>query len=181
MKKKLLALILATGLALSACGSSSNSDMADFDDNDVVYEQSGDLYELALGNPELSTFVAALEASDVVLRLQGTRILTVFAPTDEAFASLPDGLVEKLLKPENRDFLIRILTYHLVEGGLLSGDVVAGEIGSVEGSLLQLNDSSGVTVSGASVVQADLEASNGVIHIIDKVLVPPTVDLSKLD
>ena len=121
-----------------------------------------------------------MEASDLVINLEGDRILTIFAPTNDAFAALPAGLLDKLLLPENKDLLVRILTYHLVQGGLLSGDVVPGEIGSSEGTTLKLDTANGVTVNGANVVQADLEASNGVIHVIDQVLVPASLDLSGL-
>lgn len=180
MKKQLAALAIAASMVLVGCGSDSATDEAIVDDTEVVVEDSESLIALAQANPDLSTFAAALEASDVAITLQGARIYTVFAPTNDAFAALPAGLLDKLLLPDNRDLLVRILTYHLVQGGLLSVDVAPGDIGSSEGSLLKLDTANGVTVNGAKVVTADIEASNGVIHIIDAVLVPASVDLSGL-
>ncbi|CAB4573209.1 unannotated protein [freshwater metagenome] len=181
MKKQLAALAIAASMVLVGCGSDSASEEPIVDDTEVVVDNSSDnLLVIAQGNPDLSTFVTALEASDLVINLEGDRILTIFAPTNDAFAALPAGLLDKLLLPENKDLLVRILTYHLVQGGLLSGDVVSGEIGSSEGTTLTLDTANGVTVNGANVVQADLEASNGVIHVIDQVLVPASLDLSGL-
>jgi uncharacterized surface protein with fasciclin (FAS1) repeats len=116
----------------------------------------------------------------LVETLQGAGPFTVFAPTDAAFAALPAGLIEKLLMPENKAVLISILTYHVVAGKVMSTDIMAGDAASVEGSKLMLATDMGVQVNDAKVTQADIEASNGVIHVIDKVLVPPTVDLAKL-
>ena len=181
MKKQLAAIAIAASMVLVGCGSDSASDEPIVDDTEVVVDNSSDnLLAIAQSNPDLSTFVTALQASDLVINLEGDRILTVFAPTNDAFAALPAGLLDKLLLPENKDLLVRILTYHLVQGGLLSVDVVPGEIGSSEGTTLTLDTANGVTVNGASVVQADLEASNGVIHVIDQVLVPASLDLSGL-
>jgi uncharacterized surface protein with fasciclin (FAS1) repeats len=104
----------------------------------------------------------------------------VFAPTDDAFAALPAGLLEKLLLPENVAVLTAILTYHVVAGKVMSTDVMAGDVPSVEGSTITLGTTDGVQVNDATVVSADIETSNGVIHVIDKVLVPSTVDLSSL-
>lgn len=181
MKKQLAALAIAASMVLVGCGSDSASEEPIVDDTEVVADNASDnLLVIAQGNPDLTTFVTALEASDLVINLEGDRILTIFAPTNDAFAALPAGLLDKLLLPENKDLLVRILTYHLVQGGLLSGDVVPGEIGSSEGTTLKLDTANGVTVNGANVVQADLEASNGVIHVIDQVLVPASLDLSGL-
>lgn len=180
MKKQLAALAIAASMVLVGCGSDSATEEAIVDDTEVVVDDSESLIALAQANPDLSTFVTALEASDVVITLQGDRIYTVFAPTNDAFAALPAGLLDKLLLPENKDLLVRILTYHLVQGGLLSVDVAPGDIGSSEGSLLTLDTANGVTVNDAKVVTADIEATNGVIHIIDKVLVPASLDLSGL-
>ncbi|MBJ7369372.1 MAG: fasciclin domain-containing protein, partial [Ilumatobacteraceae bacterium] len=105
---------------------------------------------------------------------------TVFAPNDAAFAALPAGLLDKLLLPENLAVLTSILTYHVVSGKIMSTDVMAGDAPSVEGSTIALGTTDGVQVNDATVIAADVEASNGVIHVIDKVLVPPTVDLASL-
>jgi uncharacterized surface protein with fasciclin (FAS1) repeats len=116
----------------------------------------------------------------LVETLQGEGPFTVFAPTDDAFAALPAGLLEKLLLPENVAVLTSILTYHVVAGKVMSTDVTTGDAPTVEGSTLALDTMSGVMVNDATVIAADVEASNGVIHVIDKVLVPPTVDLASL-
>ena len=99
---------------------------------------------------------------------------TVFAPTDEAFAALPEGTVENLLKPENKDQLIAVLTYHVVPGKIMSSDIAgtATMVESVQGSELDVNATDGVTVDGATVVTADIETDNGVIHVIDRVVLP---------
>jgi uncharacterized surface protein with fasciclin (FAS1) repeats len=104
----------------------------------------------------------------------------VFAPTDAAFAALPAGLLDKLLLPENKDVLVAILTYHVVVGKVMAADVVAGDVPTVEGSTVTLDTMSGVKVNDATVTTADVAASNGVIHVIDAVIVPPTVDLASL-
>jgi len=127
-----------------------------------------------------STLVAAIEAAGLVETLQGDGPFTVFAPTDDAFAALPAGLLEKLLLPENVEVLKAILTYHVVAGQVLSADVTAGDVATVEGSTIAIATDGGVTVNGANVVSVDVMASNGVIHVIDQVIVPPTVDVASL-
>jgi uncharacterized surface protein with fasciclin (FAS1) repeats len=104
----------------------------------------------------------------------------VFAPTNAAFEALPAGLLEKLLLPENVAVLTAILTYHVVPGKVMSADVTAGDVVSVEGSTIALTTDGGVKVNGANVVAVDVAASNGVIHVIDQVIVPPTVDVASL-
>jgi len=120
-----------------------------------------------------TTLVAALGAADLAEVLQGDGPFTVFAPTDEAFAALPEGTVENLLKPENKDQLVSILTYHVVPGIVkstdLSDDMMAQ---TVQGSSITIDLDNGVMIDGASVVAADIEASNGVIHVIDSVILP---------
>ena len=122
----------------------------------------------------LSTLVAAVEAAGLVDALNGDGPFTVFAPTDEAFAKLPAGTVDNLLKPENKDQLVAILTYHVVPGKVMSTDLAGKEISAatLEGSDVKINATSGVKVDEASVVAADIEASNGVIHVIDTVIIP---------
>ncbi|MDG0996988.1 MAG: fasciclin domain-containing protein, partial [Gammaproteobacteria bacterium] len=99
---------------------------------------------------------------------------TVFAPTDAAFAALPEGTVENLLKPENKDQLVAVLTYHVLSGKVMSGDIAGKELSAatVQGSELDIDATDGVTVDGANVVTADIETSNGVIHVVDAVLLP---------
>ena len=107
---------------------------------------------------------------------------TVFAPTDEAFAALPEGTVEKLVKPENQDALSQVLAYHVVAGEVASGEIEPGAVSTVEGSDVELAvDPAGMTVNGeATVVQPDVIADNGVIHVVDTVLLPPTFDPATL-
>ncbi|MCC5941478.1 MAG: fasciclin domain-containing protein [Balneolaceae bacterium] len=133
------------------------------------------IVELAAGADFLTTLVAAVEAAGLVETLSSEGPFTVFAPTDEAFAALPDGTLESLLLEENRDQLIQILTYHVVPGKVMSTDLSDGMTAeTAEGTSVSIGVSSysGVTVDGASVVQADIEASNGVVHVIDSVIIP---------
>lgn len=132
-----------------------------------------DIVAIASGDAQFKTLTKAVTAAGLVTTLQGKGPFTVFAPTDAAFAALPKGTVENLLKPENKAKLTKILTYHVVPGSVLSTSLKSGDVKSVEGSSLKMAVSPGkVTVSGANVVKADIKASNGVIHVIDKVLMP---------
>ena len=133
-----------------------------------------DIVAIASGDAQFETLTKALGAAGLVTTLQGKGPFTVFAPTDAAFAALPEGTVENLLKPENKAQLTKILTYHVVPGSVVSTRLKSGDVKSVEGSSLNVAVSAGkVTVGGANVVKADIKASNGVIHVIDKVLMPP--------
>ena len=132
-----------------------------------------DIVAIASGDAQFETLTKALGAAGLVTTLQGKGPFTVFAPTDAAFAALPEGTVENLLKPENKAQLTKILTYHVVPGSVVSTSLKSGDVKSVEGSSLKVAVSTGkVTVGGANVVKADIKASNGVIHVIDKVLMP---------
>jgi uncharacterized surface protein with fasciclin (FAS1) repeats len=136
---------------------------------------------VASGNPDFSTLVAAVEAAGLAETLSAPGPYTVFAPTNEAFEALPAGLVDALLLPENKEVLTQILTYHVVEGEVMSADVEPGKVPTVEGEDLTIKVNDGtVTVNGATVTAVDVEASNGVIHVIDEVLVPPNVDVNAL-
>jgi uncharacterized surface protein with fasciclin (FAS1) repeats len=182
-KVKLVALALVASIAFTACGSdSANTEETETEESVVETEtvEATDIVALAVATEGFSTLVAALTAAGLVETLQGEGPFTVFAPNDAAFAALPEGLLEKLLLPENIAVLTSILTYHVVGAKVLSTEVVAGDAASVEGSNLALATDMGVMVNDATVIQADVEASNGVIHVIDKVLVPPTVDLAAL-
>ncbi|HIK45467.1 MAG TPA: fasciclin domain-containing protein [Leptolyngbyaceae cyanobacterium M65_K2018_010] len=130
--------------------------------------------DIASGNENFEILTAALEAADLTEVLSnGDITVTVFAPTDAAFEALPAGTLEALLQPENRDQLIQILTYHVVDGAVLSTDLVSGEVPTLAGeSVTVMVNGEGVTVNQANVVAADIEASNGVIHVIDSVLLP---------
>jgi len=132
-----------------------------------------DIVALAAGADNFKTLVAAVKAAGLVETLQGKGPFTVFAPTDAAFAKLPAGTVENLLKPENKDKLAAILKYHVVPGKVLAADVKTMEAKTVQGQSVKLKVSdTGVTVDNAKVVKTDLLAENGVIHVIDSVILP---------
>ena len=134
---------------------------------------SMDIVDTAVGAGTFNTLVAAVQAAGLEDTLRGDGPFTVFAPTDEAFAALPEGTVESLLLEENRDQLVAILTYHVVSGAVMSGDLSDGMTATtVQGSDITIGTMGGVTVNGANVVAADIEASNGVIHVIDAVIIP---------
>ena len=132
-----------------------------------------DIVDTAVNAGSFETLVAAVQAAGLVETLKGEGPFTVFAPTDEAFAALPEGTVDDLLKPENKDKLTSILTYHVVPGKVMSGDLSDGMMAkTVQGSEVMVKTDPAVMVDEASVTQADIEASNGVIHVIDKVIMP---------
>lgn len=134
-----------------------------------------DIVDVAASAGVFSTLVKAVEAAGLVETLKGVGPFTVFAPTDEAFAKLSEGTLDNLLKPQNKDKLTAILTYHAVPGKLLANEVVGlhgKSINTVQGGELTFDASAGVRVGEANVTQTDVVASNGVIHVIDKVLIP---------
>lgn len=133
-----------------------------------------DIVDTAVGAGSFTTLVAAVQAAGLVETLKGAGPFTVFAPTDEAFKKLPAGTVESLLKPENKDQLVKILTYHVIPGKVMSKDI-AGKtmmVKTVQGSEASIDATNGVKIDAATVVTADVEASNGVIHVIDTVIMP---------
>ena len=142
------------------------------DDHAMAGEQ--DIVAIASANPDFETLVAALKAGDLVGTLQGAGPFTVFAPTDAAFDKLPAGALDDLLKPENKAKLQAVLKYHVVPGKVLAADVVKVKSAkSVEGTAIPVMVSGDkVTVDGANVVKTDIVASNGVIHVVDTVLMP---------
>jgi uncharacterized surface protein with fasciclin (FAS1) repeats len=172
----LVAAALAAALTLSAC--SSDSDTA----SDSMTEETtvGTIVDVAAGAGNFNTLVAAVTAADLVETLSGTGPFTVFAPTDDAFAALPAGVLDALLLPENKAVLAQILTYHVVSGKVMAADVTDSDVATVEGQTIKLSTMGGVKVNGATVVAADVAASNGVIHAIDAVILPPGVDVAKL-
>ena len=136
-------------------------------------EKAKDIVAVASGNGSFNTLVAAVKAAGLVETLQGPGPFTVFAPTDEAFAKLPKGTVEDLLKPENKAKLVSILTYHVVAGKVMAADVKTMKAKTVNGQSLDVKVTDGaVTVDNAKVVKTDVAASNGVIHVIDTVVLP---------
>lgn len=160
LRKAFFASIAGFGLAFSAPAAAQDSDIVD----------------IAIGSGSFNTLVAALQAADLVGVLRGDGPFTVFAPTDDAFAALPEGTLETLLDPANKDLLVSILTYHVVAGSVLAADVVTLDSApTVQGEsvLISVSDA-GVQVDGANVVQTDIIATNGVIHVIDAVILPGT-------
>jgi len=139
-----------------------------------TFAQDADIVDTAVAAGSFETLVAAVQAAELVDTLKGEGPFTVFAPTDEAFAALPEGTVESLLLPENKDQLIAILTYHVVPGKVMSADIAGQElsVATVNGQEVAIVATDGVTIDGATVVAADVEASNGVIHVIDSVILP---------
>lgn len=134
---------------------------------------NSDIVELAVQTEALSTLVTAVQAADLVETLQSEGPFTVFAPTNDAFAALPAGTLESLLEEENKGQLTDILTYHVVPGKVMSSDLSDGMTATtVQGQEITIGVGDGVTVDGANVVQADVEASNGVVHVIDAVILP---------
>ncbi|MDM3860749.1 MAG: fasciclin domain-containing protein [Aphanizomenon gracile PMC644.10] len=138
----------------------------------------GTIIDVASGNSSFKTLVAAIKAAGLVETLSGQGPFTVFAPTDAAFAALPKGTLQKLLKPENKATLVKILTYHVVPGAVYAKDIKPGAVKTVEGQPVTIKAKKGVvSVGNAQVTKADVKASNGVIHVINKVLLPPGVKL----
>ena len=167
---------LIAALTLSACSSDSEETM------DTAAEETtvGTIVDVAVGAGNFTTLVAAVTAADLVETLSGEGPFTVFAPTDDAFAALPEGVLDALLLPENKALLAQILTYHVVSGKVMAADITDGDVATVEGSNVMLVTTSGVKVNDANVVSADVMASNGVIHAIDAVILPPGVDVAAL-
>jgi len=150
VKKTLIASLLAVGVAFSA--------------------QAKDIVDTAVAAGSFKTLAAALGAAGLVDTLKGTGPFTVFAPTDEAFAKIPKADLDALLKDKAK--LTAVLTYHVVAGKVMAADVMAGEVKTVQGSDLTITTTGGVQINGAKVVKADIVADNGVIHVIDTVVIP---------
>lgn len=139
----------------------------------TAQEDAKDIVDTAVEAGSFSTLVAAVEAAGLVETLKGEGPFTVFAPTDEAFAALPEGTVEQLLQPENRDQLVAILTNHVVPGTVMSGELANDMTAStVQGGTLTIDSDNGLRVNGANVLQSNIGTSNGVIHVVDTVILP---------
>jgi uncharacterized surface protein with fasciclin (FAS1) repeats len=140
----------------------------------LASNESETVVQIASNNPSFSTFTKAVEAAGLTETLSGAGTYTVFAPTDEAFAALPAGTLEELMKPENKEKLAKILQYHVLPNKVASAEIQPGETATVEGAAVNLEVADGkVKVNGADVVQADINGSNGVIHVINQVMLPP--------
>lgn len=167
MKNRVTGIASMAAVVLAVVGLAIGSTFARASNQDIV--------DTAVGAGQFKTLVAALKAADLVETLKGPGPFTVFAPTDEAFAKLPAGTVESLLKPENKAKLTAILTYHVVPGAVKAEQVTKlTEAKTVNGAMIKVSTHDGkVMINGATVVKADIPASNGVIHVIDKVILPP--------
>ncbi|MEL6523758.1 MAG: fasciclin domain-containing protein [Pseudomonadota bacterium] len=152
-------LTLAAALLVSACAAPS---------------RSPNIVEVAQSAGQFDTLVAAVSAADLVETLSGPGPFTVFAPTDAAFAALPDGTLDSLLQPENKGLLTSILTYHVVPGRITAADLTGQRlrVTTVNGATLHIDGRNGVRVNQSNVVSPDVAASNGIIHVIDRVLLP---------
>ncbi|ADR20374.1 hypothetical protein MATR_20070 [Marivirga tractuosa] len=190
MKKLNYLIALAFVFTFASCGG-GESKTAETDENETTTEEmaveemtaekeataeeeSKDIVALAMETESLSTLVSAVKAGGLVETLQGDGPFTVFAPTNAAFEALPEGTLEDLLKPENKEKLASILTYHVVAGKVMSTDLSDGmKAKTVNGAEVTIKTADGVKVNGANVVTADVKASNGVVHVIDAVIMPP--------
>jgi uncharacterized surface protein with fasciclin (FAS1) repeats len=138
--------------------------------------ETKNIIEVANASGSFKTLLKALKAAGLTDVLQGKGPFTVFAPTDAAFAKLPQDAVQDLLKPENKEVLVKVLTYHVVTGNVRSSDLKSGQVNSLQGDPITVKiDEKGVMVNDAKVTQADIPASNGVIHQIDNVILPPSL------
>jgi uncharacterized surface protein with fasciclin (FAS1) repeats len=148
----------------------------------AMTEEPGTIVEVAASNPDFETLVAAVTAAGLAETLSGEGPFTVFAPTDDAFEALPEGVLDALLLPENKAALTSILTYHVVAGEIMGADVTEGDVETLEGTAISITtpDNSVAINESATVVAVDVDASNGVIHAIDAVLVPESVDVAAL-
>lgn len=156
------AIALAGVLAIAGCA-------------ETMTQTNPDIVDVAQSAGSFNTLVAAVSAADLVDTLKSEGPFTVFAPTDEAFAALPAGTVDTLLLPENKDQLIAVLTYHVLPGKVMAADIIGQHltVATVNGATVSVDGrNGGVTVNGANVISADVAASNGVIHVIDTVLLP---------
>ena len=180
----IIALVIVIGGVVLVTSSSDDDEAEDNTANtsqqaeestDAAAEEAGStIVDLAVATDSLSTLVAAVTAADLVETLSGDGPFTVFAPTNDAFAALPEGTLDDLLLPENVDQLTSILTFHVVPAAALSTDLSDGMmLETVNGEMLEVSIADGVvSINGATVVSADIEASNGVVHVIDRVILP---------
>ena len=163
---------IAVALLLTAC--STAKEAAAPANEAAAAATKVDIVDTAIAAGSFDTLVAAVRTAGLAETLRSPGPFTVFAPTDEAFAKLPEGTVESLLLPENRDQLRAIVTYHVLPGAVKSTDIAGQKLSptTVQGSTVDIDATDGVTVDGANVIATDIEASNGVIHVIDAVILP---------
>lgn len=182
-----MALMAAGSLVLAACGedtdTAANPDATEASaTDDGSMDAEGDIVAVATAAGSFNTLATALEAAGLVETLQGEGPFTVFAPTDDAFAALPAGLIDALLLPENVEVLKKILLFHVISGSEVTSDMVtAGDVEMANGAMATIVvDGSSITIAGAPISGVDVEASNGVIHVLDAVMVPSDVDVDAL-
>lgn len=180
-RSSVIALLAAGSLFLAACGDDeANSNATTEAPAEAAAE--GDIIEVATAAGSFNTLAAALQAAGLVETLQGEGPFTVFAPTDEAFAALPAGLVDALLLPENVEILKQILLFHVISGSEVTSDMVAaGDVAMASGDTATIVvDGETITIAGAPIASVDVQASNGVIHVISAVMVPAGIDVAAL-
>ncbi len=168
-------LILSLGISGTASAgilTSPNQSEVKIPETIQLAQSEPNIVDIASSSDNFSTLVQAVQAADLVETLQGEGPFTVFAPTNQAFAMLPDGIVEFLLQPENKDLLVDVLTYHVAPGKVTSDQLETGTAEALNGDLSIMVSDSNVMVNNSNVIQADVEASNGVIHAVDQVLLP---------
>lgn len=181
--RSVLAGVALVALTLTGCAAAEETPAEE--ETSMVEEspaaEAGNIIDVAVGAGSFNTLASALELAGLIPTLQSEGPFTVFAPTDEAFAQLPEGVLDALLLPENVEILTSILTYHVVSGTVMAADVTTGDVATVEGSTISIDTANGVVLNGtATVTSADVTASNGVIHVIDAVILPPGVDVAAL-
>jgi len=165
--------VVASALGCGASTPDSSSPAMSSPSSGGQAQAGGDIIATARGAGSFGTLLAAVDAAGLTATLQGAGPFTVFAPTDAAFAALPAGTVENLLRPENRARLTAVLTYHVVAGKVLAADVVnLTSAKTVQGGEITIDATNGVKVDSANVVKTDIECDNGVIHVIDSVIMP---------
>jgi uncharacterized surface protein with fasciclin (FAS1) repeats len=180
MKKLRLLPLVAATMAITLLVSCGNASKETVEETTVEVveetpvEVSNTVVDIAVGSPDHTTLVAAVTAAGLVETLSGTGPFTVFAPTNSAFGALPEGTVENLLKPESKDQLTSVLTYHVVAGNVMAADLSDGQVvTTLNGQELTVSIKDGkVMINGATVIVADLAGSNGVVHVVDTVLLP---------
>lgn len=186
MKSLFLAAAAASALVLAACSPTETTPVTPVAVEEPAAEPVVELpvpapttiVDVAAANPDFSTLVSAIQAAGLTETLSGPGPYTVFAPTNAAFAALPAGTLDSLLLPENKDQLTKILTYHVVSGKVMAADLPAADAGTVTSTVAGLDLSVRIEADGAAkaneatITSADIEASNGVIHVIDTVLIP---------
>ncbi|MFM1751268.1 MAG: hypothetical protein RL119_230 [Actinomycetota bacterium] len=186
-RSPVIALLAAGSLFLAACGddeadSNATSEAPMTSEAGTETSTEGDIIEVATAAGSFNTLAAALEAAGLVETLQGEGPFTVFAPTDEAFAALPAGLVDALLLPENVEILKQILLFHVISGSEVTSDMVAaGDVAMASGDTATIVvDGETITIAGSPITAVDVQASNGVIHVIGAVMVPAGIDVAAL-